>query len=199
MAAFVFEKDIILEHPAVLLRPFRMQDLADLESIALDQSLWQHTVTSINNPQQLLEWGKSVSENRLQRERYTFVIVEKQSGKVVGSTGFLHISEQDKRLEIGSTFLGKACQGSGLNKICKFLLFSYVFETLQFERAELKTDVLNLRSRKAMLKVGATEEGILRSHTLMHDGRRRDTIYYSILKPEWETIKQTIFADLLAV
>ncbi|MHC2993141.1 GCN5 family acetyltransferase, partial [Pontibacter sp. HJ8] len=70
------------------------------------------------------------------------------------------------------------------------------FEVLQYERVELKADALNLRSRKAMLKIGATEEGVLRSHTLMHDGRRRDTIYYSILRPEWDAIRHTVFAGL---
>jgi RimJ/RimL family protein N-acetyltransferase len=98
-------------------------------------------------------------------------------------------------LEIGATWLAKNYQGTGVNKTCKFLLIRFAFEELNYERVELKTDVLNQQSRKAILKIGAVEEGILRSHILIHDGRRRDTIYYSILKNEWEDVKKNIFAE----
>ena len=91
--------------------------------------------------------------------------------------------------------MGKEFQGTGINKECKFLLLQYAFEHLKFERVEFKTDVLNKASRRALEKIGAKEEGILRSHTLMHDGRRRDTIYYGILINEWTSLKNTIFKN----
>lgn len=192
-----FAQDILLENSRVLLRPLSPADTAELAPIALEEGIWRYTVTRIAGSDELERWAAAALADRAQERRYTFAIVDKAAGKLAGSTSYSNLSVADKRLEIGSTFLGKAYRGSGLNRHCKFLLFSYAFEALQMERVELKTDVLNLRSRKAILKTGATEEGILRSHTLMHDGRRRDTIYYSILRPEWLAIKATVFGDML--
>ncbi|MEZ4880257.1 MAG: GNAT family protein [Chitinophagales bacterium] len=127
--------------------------------------------------------------------RYPFIILDKINNKVVGTTSICNVSNKDKRLEIGFTLVGKTAQGTAINKNVKFLLLCFAFETLQFERVELKTDERNLQSRKAILKLGATEEGTLRSHTLMYDGYRRNTVYYSILKDEWQQIKSTIFSD----
>ena len=105
----------------------------------------------------------------------------------------MNIAMEDKRLEIGSTWLAKAYQGTGLNKFCKHLLLEYAFNEMGIIRVEFKTDVLNLASRKALLKIGATEEGIFRSHMQVYNGRRRDTIYFSILKDEWEDVKEKYF------
>ncbi|WP_162427102.1 GNAT family N-acetyltransferase [Pontibacter pudoricolor] len=191
-----FEKDLHLESDRALLRPLQAHDLEQLQTIALDADTWRWNVTKITNTQDLQDWAQTAFTDRQLKRRYSFVILDKTTGRLAGSTSYGNISEADKRLEIGWTWIGKDFRGTGLNRHCKFLLLSYAFEVLQFERVELKTDVLNARSRQAMRKIGATEEGVLRSHTLMHDGRRRDTIYYSILKSEWPDIKATIFADL---
>lgn len=194
-----FNHDIILETEHVLLRPFQASDLDQLETIALDEEIWRFMITRVSNKQELEIWAQVASADRKNRQRYTFVIVDKVTGKLVGSTAYGNISARDQRLEIGWTWLSKKARGSGMNRHCKFLLLSYAFDELHYERVELKTDALNLRSRQAMRKIGATEEGILRSHTLMHDGRRRDTIYYSILRPEWAHIRQHIFGDIPAI
>ncbi len=191
-----FSQDIVLEDNRVLLRPLLLSDVAQLKPMALDEDTWKYNVSRISSEEELQRWAEDAIRNREARLRYTFAILDKESNLLAGSTSYGNISVPDKRLEIGWTWLGKLFRGSGLNRHCKFLLLSYVFDVLQFERVELKTDVLNQRSRKAMLKLGATEEGILRSHTLMHDGRRRDTIYYSILRHEWQHIKHTIFPDM---
>jgi RimJ/RimL family protein N-acetyltransferase len=193
-----FEKVPLLENARVLLRPFRISDTGALKTIAYDDEIWRYMITRISNQEELEAWVQTVTDGYRQGTRYTFMIIDKASGKLAGSTSYGNISEPDKRLEIGWTWLSREFRGSGLNRHCKFLLLQYAFEGLQFERVELKGDALNMRSRKAMLKIGATEEGILRSHTLMHDGRRRDTIYFSILRPEWEKLKETTFADLPA-
>ncbi len=169
-----------------------------LRSIAMDEEIWRYMVTRISNEQELATWVHTVTEGYKRASRYTFLIVDKATGKLAGSTSYGNISLPDKRLEIGWTWLSREFRGSGLNRHCKFLLLQFAFEALQLERVELKGDALNTRSRKAMLKIGATEEGVLRHHTLMHDGRHRDTVYYSILRSEWNTIRQTIFVDLLA-
>jgi N-acetyltransferase len=193
-----FEKDLHLESDRALLRPLQPHDLDQLQTIALDADTWRWNVTKIDNTQDLQNWAQTAFTDRQLKRRYSFVILDKATGRLAGSTSYGNISEADKRLEIGWTWIGKDFRGTGLNRHCKFLLLSYTFEVLEYERVELKTDVLNVRSRQAMRKIGATEEGVLRSHTLMHDGRRRDTIYYSILKSEWPRIKATIFADLVS-
>ena len=194
-----FNSDVILENDLVLLRPVSESDLPQLEAIALDEDIWRFMPSRISNRQELSAWMQAALQDRKNKLRYVFVIVDKVTGNIAGSTAFGNISDRDKRLEIGWTWLGRAFRGTGMNKQVKFLLFSYAFELLQYERVEQKTDVLNLRSRRAMLKTGATEEGILRSHTLMQDGRRRDTIYYSILGPEWLRIRQERFGDIPVV
>jgi RimJ/RimL family protein N-acetyltransferase len=128
--------------------------------------------------------------------RYPFVIVDNSSGRIAGSTSFGNISYHDLRLEIGWSWLGKEFRGTGINRHCKFTMMKYVFEELFFERIEFKTDVLNLRARRGLQKIGGKEEGVLRSHMTMWNNRRRDSVYFSILKKEWPRIKQSIFNDI---
>ncbi|MHA6248837.1 GNAT family N-acetyltransferase [Pontibacter sp. CAU 1760] len=194
-----FDNVPVLENACVQLRPFRESDIPALQQIAMDPEIWRYMVTRISSQQELEAWVDTVQAGYAQSARYTFMVMHKATGKLAGSSSYGNISVPDKRLEIGWTWLAESFRGSGLNRQCKFLLLQYAFETLQMERVELKADALNLRSRRAMLKIGATEEGILRSHTLMHDGRRRDTIYYSILRTEWAEIRQRVFPDLTAV
>lgn len=193
-----FSTDLRLENAKALLRQYNTSDDTELQGIVYDEDIWRLMPTKISNRAEFEVWKQSIATGYATGTRYTFMIVDKESGNIAGSTSYGNISEADKRLEIGWTWLSKAHRGTGLNRHCKFLLLRYAFEVLQYERVELKTDVLNLRSRRAMEKIGATQEGILRSHTQMHDGRRRDTIYYSILRHEWSEIKDTIFKDLAA-
>lgn len=192
----IFEEKIILESGNVMLRPLSREDIPALKEIAINPEIWKFVPYKISNEIELTDIVDQMIQQKNKNERIPFTIIDKKDNTVMGSTSYLNISEKDKRLEIGSTWLGKKYQGTGVNKICKFLLLRLAFEELNYERVELKTDVLNQQSRKAILKIGAVEEGTLRSHTLMHDGRRRDTIYYSILKNEWEDIKRNIFPEL---
>jgi RimJ/RimL family protein N-acetyltransferase len=186
-----FSENIILENKLVLLRPLKSDDENSLAKIAFDTDVWKYTVTSASNSTELKEYINTALKERKRNIRYPFTIVKKNSGEIAGSTSYGNISDKDKRLEIGWTWIGKKFMGTGLNKNCKFLLLEYAFEHLMFERVEFKTDLLNKAARRALEKIGAKEEGVLRSHTLMHDGRRRDTIYYSILKDEWEKLKNS--------
>jgi len=186
-----FTEDIILENNIALLKPLKPEDEKGFGKISFDAGIWKYNVFRIMNSAELNEFINKSSDDRKRNFRYSFTIINKASGEIAGSTSFANISVKDKRIEIGWTWLGKKFMGTGLNKECKFLLLQYAFEHLKFKRVEFKTDVLNKASRKALQKIGAREEGILRSHTLMHDGRRRDTIYYSILAGEWSEIKMS--------
>lgn len=197
MSTMNFDQVPLLENHRVLLRPFQESDKAALREITLDEEIWRYMISRISNEAELDAWIQTATNAYQLGTRYTFMIVDKATGQLAGSTSYGNISVPDKRLEIGWTWLSKSYRGTGLNRHCKYLLLRYAFEVLKMERVELKGDTRNMRSRKAMLKIGATEEGILRSHTLMHDGHRRDTVYYSILRPEWEQIKNTIFKDLV--
>jgi N-acetyltransferase len=182
-----FEKDIILENARVLLRPLSMDDKEALSAFAYDRDTWKFTLTHVYNEHELDEYIRTFLADRAKHTRYPFTIIDKQSGKVAGSTSYLNISQYDLRLEIGSTWIGKEFRRSGLNRYCKHALLSYAFETLGLERVELKTHSLNILSRTAIKGIGAIEEGTLRNHSLMMNGRRRDTVYFSILRNEWPT------------
>lgn len=125
-----------------------------------------------------------------QKVRLVLTVIDKEKDRLIGSTSLGNISERDKRIEIGWTWISKNYQGKGINSQPKYLLLKYCFEELNYERVEFKTDVLNIPARKALLRIGAIEEGILRSHTIMTNNRRRDTIFYSILKSEWNDVKR---------
>ncbi|MEM8899385.1 MAG: GNAT family protein [Bacteroidota bacterium] len=194
--ALSFSSDIVLENERIRLRPLRPDDAHALLPIATDPEIWTYTTQMVTGPEDLNKYIQRALGERMLKSRYPLAIEDLLTNTVCGSTSFLNYSPANFRIEIGHTWLGKAYQGKGINHSAKFLLFQYAFEELGIVRLELKTDVLNQQSRRAMQKVGAVEEGILRSHTVMHDGRRRDTIYYSILVDEWEGIKRRVFQEM---
>jgi RimJ/RimL family protein N-acetyltransferase len=175
-----------LENDNVLLRPLEEDDLRALLVLSSHPEMWRFFTHDLSTLEGLSSWALPA----FQKQRLQFVIIEKTGNSIVGSTAFGNISERDSRLEIGWTWLGKEYQGVGINSQVKKLMLSHCFEVLGLERVEFKTDVLNIQARKALKNINAIEEGVLRSHTLMTLGRRRDTIFYSILKQEWDYVKR---------
>lgn len=129
-------------------------------------------------------------------EGLAFAIVDTRTGSIAGSTRFMSASDTHKRIEIGHTFLGRSYQRTRINTEVKLLLMTHAFEALRVNRLEFKTDVLNSASRQAILRLGAKEEGTLRQHMVMPDGRVRDTALYSVVKEEWPTLKQGLIEKL---
>jgi RimJ/RimL family protein N-acetyltransferase len=185
-----------LENDDVLLRPLDESDFDGLRPIAYDSDIWRFSTGALANDDQLATYLRTARQEREADVRLPFAVVGRASSRVAGSTSYGSISEKNSRLEIGWTWLGREFQGTGLNRQVKYLLLDFALTKLGLERVEFKTDVLNEQARRALLQIGATEEGVLRSHTLMHDGRRRDTIYYSVLHAEWPDIKRRLFADI---
>jgi RimJ/RimL family protein N-acetyltransferase len=181
--------NIVLENEQVMLRPLLSADISRFEELTTDSAMWIFSTTDLSYPGQLQKWMNTAMEQMRLHTRIAFTIIDKKNNEVVGSTSFGNISEYDKRIEIGWTWLGRPYRGVGFNNHCKYLMLRYCFEELDFERVEIKTDVLNVAARKALARMGFIEEGILRSHTLMTHNRRRDTIYYSVLRSEWEEMK----------
>lgn len=187
-----------LETDKVLLRPLQHLDIASFTPITKDASVWKYFTFLLDDPAQLQQWVETALREREEGKRIPFTIIEKATGTICGSTSFGSIFYFDKRIEIGWSWLAKQYQGTGINFHAKFSLLSYAFDVLGWERVEIKTDNLNERSKHALRKIGATEEGVLRSHMQMPLNRRRDSVYFSILKKEWPGIKNSIFKDIIS-
>jgi RimJ/RimL family protein N-acetyltransferase len=196
-----------LENDIALIVPLERKYFTELSKVGADPDLWTLNPRRMQGPEDMADYLEDALMEQEKGISIPFVIIDKRSGlarpsdseggEVAGSTRYANLYPNHKRLEIGWTWIGKKFQQSGLNRAVKFELLRYGFETLDLNRIELKTDILNTASRNAMKKLGAREEGILRGHTLMASGRYRDTVYYSILKSEWPDIKRTVFASFL--
>ena len=178
-----------LENQRALLQRLQISDIEALKQIAFDAIIWKWTTSKVYDEASLEEYVRTGIE-----ERCAFVIFDKTTNRIAGSTSYGNIVLEHNRLEIGWTWIGVDFQRTGLNRACKSLLLQYAFEKLGCKRVELKTDTRNLKSRTAMKAMGAKEEGILRSHMKLPNGRR-DTVYYSILAEEWEGLKTSVFKE----
>jgi RimJ/RimL family protein N-acetyltransferase len=183
-----FDFYLSLTNDKIILRPMINEDYISFEKLTGDKSMWLWFTEDLSDKFVLSDWVSKAVRDRKDKIRLAFTIIDKITGAVIGSTSYGNISFHDTRIEIGWTWIAKDYQGKRINDQVKYLMMQYAFESLGFERVEFKTDVLNVYARKALIRIGATEEGVLRSHTLMTRGRRRDTIYYSVLKPEWGKI-----------
>lgn len=193
---YMIPQDIILETSKVFLRPVEESDFICFFELAQDEEAWKYFTLNLANKEHLHKWMQMAFADKAANTRRPFTIIEKSTGKIAGSMSMGNISFPDLRLEIGWSWLGKNFRSTNVNRHSKYAMMKYAFDELNFERVEFKTDVLNLRARKGLEKIGAREEGILRSHMSMWNNRRRDSVYYSILKNEWPFLKQTIFKDI---
>jgi len=192
-----FPDSLILETPRVKLRLMQMEDFDDLQPLTQSSVLWKYFTKDLSLSAELKHWMEEGMQERRQGKRMPFVVFDKDEQKICGCTSFGNISFFDKRIEIGWTWLGERFLGTGVNRQAKFALLSFAFDVMKMERVEIETDNLNERAKTALRKIGAKEEGILRSHMLMQDERRRDSIYFSILKDEWDKVKRSYFVDLI--
>ncbi len=189
---------VVLEGAHVRLEPLAPVHLDGLCAVGLDPELWQWTIQRVTSPEEMRAYVEDAVAFRAAGTGLAFAIVERASGRVVGSTRYLNISVPDARLEIGATWVARPWQRTVVNTEAKYLLLRHAFEALGFRRVELKTDALNAQSRAAILRIGAAEEGTLRQHAVTATGRVRDTVYYSILSSEWPAVKARLEARLAA-
>jgi RimJ/RimL family protein N-acetyltransferase len=183
-----------LENDEVLLRPVQPDDRAALHAIAMDPAIWRFFVYRIATDADFDSFFDLGIADQAAGTRVVYVITDKQTGAMAGSMSFCSIMEKDGRLEIGWSWLGLKAQGKGINRWAKFLMMQQAFEQMGAERVEFKTDKLNVQARHALGNIGAREEGTLRSFNPMPDGRRRDAVYYSVLKAEWPEVKRQLLA-----
>ncbi|TDR23589.1 GNAT family N-acetyltransferase [Marinicella litoralis] len=180
----------------VRLEPIEERHLLGLSLAIEDGKLWQLMVTSVPHPDQLSTFLAQAQRELQGGLSQTYVIINPANEQVVGSTRFLNTSWQHARTEIGFTFIAKSSQRTAINTAAKFLLLSHAFEDLGFNRVGFVTDYLNQPSRTAILRLGAKQEGILRNHMVMTDGRIRDSVFFSVAIHEWPGIKKFLLEKL---
>lgn len=193
-----FPPDFSMETLRVIINPMKTQDYdIFLPLTTKSPGLWKYFTRDLSQPEQLKEWVNDAMKEKEEFRRMPFTITDRDTNEICGSTSFGNISFYDKRLEIGWSWLAEDYIGMGVNMAVKFALMSFAFDIMQMERVEAKTDFLNERAKAGLLKIGMIPEGVLRSHMLMPDGRRRDSAYYSILKAEWKERKGLFFSHLM--
>ncbi|MEK6154263.1 GNAT family protein [Flavobacteriaceae bacterium 3-367] len=184
---------ITLENEAVRLSPLELDNFHELYPIASQPKLVQYSPSDIETPEALKNYVTVALEQREMKTSIPFIIYDKGKGRHAGCTRYMNIDWHNKVLEIGATWIGREFQGSGLNAQMKFLMLNHAFDEMGFEKVEFRVDERNLRSRKAVEKLGGVLEGIFRKNVYLLDGFKRNTCCYGILKEEWDKARITFF------
>ena len=182
----IFQQQPFLENERVLLRPIQENDFDNLLPFSLNEpEIWKYGLLTAAGEENLRNYLAAAVKSMNEKKEYTFIVFDKKTNSYAGSTRFYDIQQTYLTTQLGYTWYGTAFQQTGLNRHCKLLLLTYVFEEWGLERLELRAHAGNKRSIAAMKAIGCVPEGILRSHMPTVDGSRRDSIVLSILKDEW--------------
>ena len=187
---------VTLEGRHVRLEPLSLEHLPALGEVALDAELWHWTLTRVATAADLERYVRDALDEAAAGRAVPFATVALGAGRAVGSTRFANVSVPDGRLEIGWTWVGRAHQRTAVNTEAKYLMLRHAFESLGCTRVEFKTDALNARSRAALLRLGAVEEGTLRRHMRTQGGRLRDSVFFSVVDAEWPAVRERLEARL---
>ena len=191
--AYMEVKPVVLTGSHVRLEPMTEEHASALAEIGAGQPFWDFMLYgNINTVDDMRNWVKDILARAEKGTDLPFVAVHLESGRAAGATRYLNIMPNDRGLEIGGTWYGSAFQRTVVNTECKYLLLSHAFETLGCIRVQLKTDLRNERSQKAIERLGAVKEGVLRNHMILPDGRYRHSVFYSILDTEWPAVKKRL-------
>lgn len=185
-------KPVTLDGVHVRLEPLSLNHLDQLAAVGLDPNLWRWTMTLIRTPEDMKNYISTALRWQDEGTALPFVTVEKSSARVIGSTRYGDIDKENRRLEIGWTWIAPPWQRTLSNTEAKYLMLRHAFESLGCIRVEFKTDSLNEQSRQALLRIGAKEEGILRNHMIAYGGRVRHSVYFSIIDSEWPDVKANL-------
>jgi len=190
---------VTLRGSMVRLEPLTLDRTAALARVGLEPVLWRWVPTRMHTPEDMQAYVLTALDEQRRGVSLPFVIIDQASDQVIGSTRYANIETSHRRLEIGWTWLTSSHQRSGANTEAKLLLLTHAFDVLGANRVEFKTDSLNVQSRTAILRLGATVEGTFRNHMIIPEsGRVRHTVYFSIIDSEWPAIKATLTARLRA-
>jgi len=186
-------KPIVLTGKYIRLEPMAEEHIFGLAEIGAGQTFWDFMLYgNINTVDDMRNWVLDILSRAKRGTDLPFVAIHLASGRVAGATRYLNIMPHDRGLEIGGTWYGLEFQRTPVNTECKYLLLRHAFETLGCIRVQLKTDLRNERSQKAIERIGAVKEGVLRNHMILPDGRYRHSVFYSILDTEWPAVKRKL-------
>ena len=181
----------------VRLEPLSEAHVPDLAKVGLEPEIWRFMrYGKVETEAHLGAWVRELLDLQAQGTDLPFAVIHQASGNAIGCTRYLHIDPPNRSLEIGGTWYGLEYQGTLVNIECKYLLIKYAFETLDCIRVWFKADARNLRSQRALERIGAVKEGVLRNHMILPDGFIRDSVVYSLVPDEWPQVKQKLEAEL---
>jgi RimJ/RimL family protein N-acetyltransferase len=196
MAMEMVVSPVTLEGAHVRLEPLAKAHLAGLAAVGLDEELWLWIPVPVRTAEEMAGYIETALEEQERGVSLPFALIEKAARRVVGSTRYGNIDHAHHRVEIGWTWVAREWQRTAVNTEAKYLLLRHAFETLGCIRVELKTDSLNERSRTAILRIGAREEGIFRNHMITASGRVRHSVYFSVVDSEWPAVKARLESRL---
>ncbi len=185
-------KKLDIERSIVKLEVLNLKHTLELTDAVKDGNLWQLWYTSAPEPKNIEAYIKKAMHDYEKGISLAFAVKHKESNKIIGTTRYMNVDTTHKRLEIGTTWYAKSYQATGVNTECKYLLLYHAFEVLECIAVEFRTHFHNLKSRKAIERLGAKQDGILRNHKIDATGCIRDTVVFSILNSEWETVKKSL-------
>ena len=181
---------VTLTGKTVSLVPMDVAHAPGLAQIGLDPEIWRYMLYGdMHNEGDIANWVADILSRQARGTDLAFTVIHRASGRVAGATRYLNIDLNNRSLEIGGTWYGAEFQRTAVNTECKYLLMRHAFENLGCVRVQFKTDLQNVRSQKAIERIGAQREGVLRNHMILLDGRLRHSVYYSVLPEEWPEIK----------
>jgi len=180
---------VTLEGRLIRLEPLSLDHVAGLAEVGLDPAIWRWTIARPTTVDQLRAWAEAAIAGRDAGAELPFATIDRATGRPIGSSRYLNIVLEHRRVEIGWTWVAPAWQRTGVNREAKLLMLAHAFDTLGCRRVEFKTDSLNEPSRTALLGIGAQFEGIFRNHMVMPDGRMRHSAYYSVIDEEWPAVR----------
>lgn len=193
-----FPDTIILETPRIVMRQVSTNDIPVFQQLGANPAIWSFFKYDLSNPQTMEWYVQEALKAKQAKTRMPFTIIDKDTKEICGTSSFGNISFEDKRLEIGWSWLGKEFQGTGITKQRFFVMIHFAFDVINMERVEVKTDVTNERARGALLKCGFIPEGVLRNYSGIEQGnRRRDAIFFSLIKNEWKERMAQFYPELM--
>lgn len=195
MAGRMNLEPVTLSGRAAQLEPLTLDHAPALTAVGLEPELWRWTPTAVATAEEMRTYISIALDEQRRGLALPFAIIHRASGKAIGSTRYASIDTGNRRLEVGWTWVTPAFQRTAVNTEAKLLLLTHAFEVLRMQRVEFKTDVLNEKSRNALLRLGAVEEGTFRKHLITASGRVRDTVYFSIIDTEWPAIKTRLTSE----
>jgi RimJ/RimL family protein N-acetyltransferase len=188
-------KPVVLSGKYVRLEPLSESHIPGLAEIGVGQNFWHFMLYGeMNTEADMRNWVLDIMSRGQKGTDLPFAAIDLASGRVAGATRYLNIMPNDRGLEIGGTWYGTEFQRTAINTECKYLLMTHAFETLHAIRLQLKTDLRNERSQKAIERIGAKKEGVLRNHMILPDGYFRHSVFYSVLDTEWTDVKKNLEA-----